>query len=231
MILSNLDWPTYQAKLAATGFGVLPPVLSEQECRELASLFDAPDLYRKTIVMQQHGYGSGEYKYFSYPLPPLVDQLRHDLFTQLAPVANDWNTKLGIPLRYPDNLDQWLETCHQVGQNRPTPLMLKYGPGDWNALHQDLYGALYFPFQAVLFLSQPGVDYTGGEFVMTEQRPRMQSKATVLQPGQGQILVFTTKYRPAKSARGYYRTVMRHGVSDVHTGQRINLGLIFHDAA
>lgn len=231
MILTNLDRPTYQANLAETGFGLLPSILQKKECQELADLFDATELYRKTIVMQQHGYGSGEYKYFSYPLPPLVDQLRHDLFTQLAPVANDWNARLGLPLRYPDNLDEWLETCHQAGQNRPTPLMLKYGPGDWNALHQDLYGELYFPFQAVLFLSQPGVDYTGGEFVMTEQRPRMQSKATVLQPHQGQILVFTTKYRPTKSARGYYRTAMRHGVSDVHTGQRINLGLIFHDAA
>lgn len=217
--------------LSETGFALLPSRLSANECRELANLFDTPAIYRKSIVMQRHGYGSGEYKYFTYPLPPLVDVLRHDLFTQLAPVANDWNAKLGIDLRYPADLDAWLHTCHAAGQTRPTPLILKYGAGDWNALHQDMYGELYFPFQAVLFLSQPGQDYVGGEFVMLEQRPRMQSKATVLQPEQGQIVVFTTKYRPAQGARGYYRVAMRHGVSEVHSGTRVNLGLIFHDAA
>ncbi|GAB3995993.1 2OG-Fe(II) oxygenase [Spirosoma daeguense] len=231
MLTDTINWPDYQANLSETGFGLLPSILSEQECQDLANLFDMNELYRKTILMQRHGYGSGEYKYSSYPLPPVVDQLRHELFTQLAPVANDWNAKLGIPLRYPNNLDEWLEICHKAGQNRPTPLILKYGLGDWNALHQDIYGDLYFPFQAVLFLSQPTIDYTGGEFVMLEQRPRMQSRATVLQPTQGQILVFTTKYRPAKSTRGYYRIAMRHGVSEVRSGQRINLGLIFHDAA
>ncbi|WP_338870119.1 2OG-Fe(II) oxygenase [Spirosoma sp. SC4-14] len=217
--------------LSETGFAVLPTLLSSDECERLAALFAASDLYRKTVVMQRHGYGSGEYKYFSYPLPPVVDQLRHDLFTQLAPVANDWNAKLGIDRRYPANLNEWLATCHEAGQIKPTPLILKYGPGDWNALHQDMYGELYFPFQAVLFLSQPGLDYTGGEFVMLEQRPRMQSKPIVLQPEQGQVVVFTTKYRPAKGARGYYRMQMRHGVSEVLTGTRINVGLIFHDAA
>ncbi|GAB3711439.1 2OG-Fe(II) oxygenase [Spirosoma flavus] len=231
MIYKNLDWPLYQANLTKTGFILLPSLLSKNECEDLTDVFDIPDLYRKTIVMQKHGYGSGEYKYFNYPLPTLVNTLRHELFAQLAPIANDWNEKLGLPLRYPAALDEWLETCHKAGQNRPTPLILKYGSGDWNALHQDMYGELYFPFQAVLFLSQPDVDYTGGEFVMVEQRPRMQSKAIVLQPQQGQIVVFTTKYRPAKSTRGYYRAAMRHGVSEVRSGTRINLGLIFHDAA
>jgi hypothetical protein len=218
------------SSLAETGFALLPPLLAADECRQLAALFEAPDRYRKTIVMQQHGYGSGTYKYFNYPLPPLVDELRHELFQQLAPVANDWNEKLGIELLYPATLNEWLAACHTAGQTRPTPLILKYETGDWNALHQDMYGDLYFPFQAVLFLSQPGQHYAGGEFVMLEQRPRMQSKATVLQPEQGQVLVFTTKFRPAKGTRGYYRIAMRHGVSEVRSGTRLTLGLIFHDA-
>lgn len=225
------NWSIYQATLSETGYALLPPVLSPDDCRQLADLFDAPDLYRKAIVMQKHGYGSGEYKYFNYPLPPVVDTLRHDLFTKLAPVANDWNEQLGIAQRYPTDLDAWLATCHAAGQTRPTPLILRYGAGDWNALHQDMYGELHFPFQAVLFLNQPGTDYVGGEFVLLEQRPRMQSKATVLQPRQGQILLFTTKHRPVKGTRGHYRVTMRHGVSEVKSGQRMNLGLIFHDAA
>ena len=226
----SIDWPVYQAALSETGYALLPPVLSPDDCRQLADLFDAPDLYRKAIVMQKHGYGSGEYKYFNYPLPPVVNALRHDLFPKLATVANDWNEQLGIAQRYPTDLDAWLATCHAAGQTRPTPLILKYGAGDWNALHQDMYGELHFPFQAVVFLNQPGTDYVGGEFVLLEQRPRMQSKATVLQPQQGQILLFTTKHRPVKGTRGHYRVTMRHGVSEVRSGQRMNLGLIFHDA-
>lgn len=227
----HIDWPTHQATLADKGFALLPSIMSREACRELAALYDVPGLYRKTIVMQRHGYGSGEYRYFNYPLPPVVEQLRHDLYTKLAPVANDWNERLGIDDRYPADLGTWLNTCHVAGQTRPTPLMLRYGPGDWNALHQDLYGDLHFPFQALLFLSQPGVDYTGGEFVMLEQRPRMQSRATVLQPNQGQLLLFTTRYRPVEGTRGHYRVNMRHGVSEVQAGSRVNLGLIFHDAA
>ncbi|GAB4022264.1 2OG-Fe(II) oxygenase [Spirosoma migulaei] len=229
--LTSINWPSYQQTLSETGFTVLPSLISPDECRELANLFDTPVLFRKSIVMQKHGYGSGEYKYFNYPLPPLVDALRHELFTHIAPVANDWNEKLGIPQRYPTDLDDWLATCHKAGQKRPTALILKYGAGDWNALHQDIYGELYFPFQAVLFLNQPGQDFSGGEFVLIEQRPRMQSKAIVLQPGQGQIVLFTTKYRPGKGSRGYHKVGMRHGVSDVKTGQRMTVGLIFHDAA
>lgn len=225
------DWSTYRKALTETGFALLPSVLSPSDCGELAALFAETDLFRKKIVMQQHGYGRGEYNYFSYPLPSVIDVLRHELYEKLAPVANDWNEKAGLDQRYPADLDTWLETCHAAGQTRPTPLMLRYGPGDWNALHQDLYGDLHVPFQAVLFLSQPNQDYTGGEFVMLEQRPRMQSKAIVLQPEQGQILVFTTRYRPAKGTRGYYRIAMRHGVSEVRSGTRVTLGLIFHDAA
>jgi hypothetical protein len=159
-----------------------------------------------------------------------MDALRHELFQSLAPVANDWNEKLCIAQRYPDTLDEWLGICHEAGQTRPTPLMLTYGPGDWNALHQDIYGELYFPFQAVIMLSQPGQDFTGGEFVLMEQRPRMQSRAIVLQPCQGQVVLFTTKFRPEKGTRGYYRIGLRHGVSEVKSGQRMTLGLIFHDA-
>ncbi|AKD54561.1 2OG-Fe(II) oxygenase [Spirosoma radiotolerans] len=231
MNVTNIDWPLYRHTLSDTGFALLPAVLSSDECQEVAALFDTPTLFRKTIVMQNHGYGRGEYKYFTYPLPPLIDVLRHRLFREFAPVANEWHGKLGISLRYPTDLDEWLKTCHEAGQTRPTPLILTYGPGDWNALHQDMYGALYFPFQAVLFLNEPGQDYAGGEFVMLEQRPRMQSKATVLLPKQGQILLFTTKFRPAKSARGHYRVAMRHGVSEVREGNRVTVGLIFHDAA
>lgn len=228
--MTTIDWPTYQNTLSETGFALLPPLLSPGQCQEMAGLFDTPELYRKTVVMQQHGYGSGEYKYFNYPLPPVVDSLRHTLFAQLAPVANGWNEKLGIELRYPATLDEWLDICHAAGQTRATPLLLKYGAGDWNAMHQDIYGDLYVPFQAVLFLNQPGKDFLGGEFVLLEQRPRMQSKAIVLQPEQGQILLFTTKLRPAKGSRGYYRAGMKHGVSEVKSGQRMTLGLIFHDA-
>lgn len=231
MNVDTLDWPQHRQTLSETGFALLPSVLSADACQEVTALFDTPALFRKTIVMQNHGYGSGEYKYFTYPLPPLIDGLRHQLFRELAPVANEWHQKLGISLHYPTDLDDWLKTCHEADQTRPTPLMLTYGPGDWNALHQDMYGELYFPFQAVLFLNQPGEDYTGGEFVMLEQRPRMQSKATALLPKQGQILLFTTKFRPAKSARGHYRVAMRHGVSEVREGNRVTVGLIFHDAA
>lgn len=231
MDLTTLDWSPYQQTLSDTGFALLPSVLSADECQEMAALFNATDLFRKTIVMQNHGYGSGEYKYFAYPLPHTIDALRHQLFKELATVANNWHAKLSIDLRYPTDFDEWLKTCHEAGQTRPTPLILKYGPGDWNALHQDMYGELYFPFQAVLFLSQPGKDYIGGEFVMLEQRPRMQSKATVVLPEQGHILLFTTKFRPTKSARGHYRVAMRHGVSEVREGNRVNVGLIFHDAA
>lgn len=225
-----IDWATHQTALSETGFTLLPSLLSADECQVLASLFQVPQFFRKTIVMQKHGYGRGEYKYFAYPLPPTIDALRHELYRQLAPVANDWNEKLGLAQHYPDTLDEWLTTCHDAGQVRPTPLMLRYETGDWNALHQDMYGELYFPFQAVLFLNQPGVDFSGGEFVLMEQRPRMQSRAIVLQHAQGQILLFTTKFRPQKGTRGYYRVGLRHGVSEVRSGQRMTLGLIFHDA-
>lgn len=227
----DLDWPAYRETLLDTGHVLLPALFSASECWQLSALYEEATRFRNTIVMQRHGYGSGEYKYFQYPLPPAVEALRHALYVQLAPAANRLNQVLNVDLHYPETLADWLHTCHTAGQVRPTPLMLRYQSGDWNALHQDLYGELYFPFQAVLFLSQPGTDYEGGEFVLHEQRPRMQSKATVLQPAQGQILVFATRHRPTKGMRGYYRVSLRHGVSEVRRGIRVNLGLIFHDAA
>ncbi|WP_018619412.1 2OG-Fe(II) oxygenase [Spirosoma luteum] len=226
----TLNWTDHLQTLSERGFALLPPLLSADECRKLAFLFDLHEHFRKTIVMQKHGFGRGKYNYFNYPLPPTIDALRHELYRQLAPVANDWNGKLGITQRYPNTLDEWLAICHEAGQNRPTPLMLQYGTGDWNALHQDMYGELYFPFQAVLMLSEPGPEFLGGEFVLMEQRPRMQSRAIVLQPSQGQVVLFTTKFRPEKGTRGYYRIGLRHGVSEVKSGQRMTLGLIFHDA-
>ncbi|RIV18006.1 prolyl 4-hydroxylase subunit alpha [Fibrisoma montanum] len=228
--MQKLNWDLHGHDLNENGFTCLPPLVSVEECRDLAQGYDDPDRYRKTVTMKQHNFGRGEYRYFSYPLPGLVDELRHALFPPLARIANDWHEKLNIVQRYPDHLDEWLAVCHQAGQTRPTPLILNYQTGDWNALHQDIYGELYFPFQAVLFLTQPGRDYAGGEFVMLEQRPRRQSKAIVLQPEQGQVLVFTTRHRPAKGTRGYYRVSMRHGVSEVRQGTRLNLGIIFHDA-
>ncbi|CCH52691.1 Protein of unknown function DUF2086 [Fibrisoma limi BUZ 3] len=225
-----IHWHQHRYELNETGFCLLPTLLLADECRALADGYDNPDRYRKTITMKRHNFGSGEYKYFDYPLPVLVDEMRHALFPPLARIANDWNEKLNIGQRYPDQLDEWLAVCHQAGQTHPTPLILNYRTGDWNALHQDIYGELFFPFQAVVFLTQPGRDYVGGEFVMLEQRPRMQSKAIVLQPEQGQVLIFTTRYRPAKGTRGYYRVGMRHGVSEIRQGTRLNLGIIFHDA-
>ncbi len=212
------------------GFALLSEVVSPEVCRDLIALYDQPEAYRSVIQMKRYNFGSGEYKYFTYPLPEVIQQLRHAIYPHLAPLANDWMRKLGIPVHYPPTLDVFLERCRQQGQCRPTPLILKYEKGDFNTLHQDLYGDVYFPFQAVLFLTEPEKDYTGGEFVMTEQRPRMQSKGIVLQPKQGEMLIFTTNFRPILGTKGYYRAAMRHGVSEVRAGKRYNVGIIFHDA-
>lgn len=212
------------------GFALLSEVVSSEVCRDLIALYDRPEAYRSVIQMKRYNFGRGEYKYFAYPLPEVIEQLRHALYPHLAPLANDWMQKLGIPVHYPPTLDVFLERCRQQGQYRPTPLILKYEKGDFNTLHQDLYGEVYFPFQAVLFLTEPEKDYTGGEFVMTEQRPRMQSKGIVLQPKQGEMLIFTTNFRPILGTKGYYRAAMRHGVSEVRAGKRYNVGIIFHDA-
>ncbi len=229
-MLENIDFSKYLANLDHDGYVVLPKILSDLQCDELAATYDEGINFRSVINMKRYQFGSGEYKYFKYPLPKIIDELRHELYPHLAKIANDWMLKLGIEKTFPKQLDELLEICHQAGQNRPTPLILKYNTGDWNALHQDLYGEIFFPFQVVIFLTQPNVDYTGGEFVMVENRPRMQSKGIVLQPNKGEAVIFTTNFRPTLGGRGYYRTSMRHGVSEIRSGNRMNLGIIFHDA-
>ncbi|RYE19047.1 MAG: prolyl 4-hydroxylase subunit alpha [Sphingobacteriales bacterium] len=216
--------------LNRTGYSIAKNVLTEKECDILVSQYTDAALYRKTVIMERHQYGLGEYKYFNYPLPPVVKQLRESIYSLLAPVANNWMEVLNIDKLFPENHVELLEYCHAQGQIKPTPLILKYGKSGYNALHQDLYGDVFFPMQAVLFLSEPGADYEGGEFVLLEQRPRVQSRAIVLKPGKGDLLMFTTNFRPVQGSRGYHRVNMRHGVSEVTEGQRYTLGIIFHDA-
>jgi hypothetical protein len=219
------------AALDRDGYAVLPRLLSADECRDLAALYDERERFRSRVVMARHGYGSGEYKYLAYPLPPLVAGLRQSLYPSLAPIANRWQAQLGREAGFPDTLDRYLARCHQAGQQRPTPLILKYGPGDYNCLHQDLYGELVFPLQATVLLSRPGDDFSGGEFLLVEQRPRRQSKGEIVPLRQGDAVIFPVNHRPVAGARGAYRATMRHGVSRVHSGNRFTLGIIFHDAA
>ena len=206
-------------------------VLDLDECRSLAALYDDDRRFRSTIDMARHRFGAGEYRYFAHPLPSVVARLRAEFWPHLLPIARAWATRLGRPTPWPDRLDDWLAACHEAGQTRPTPLMLRYGPGDWNALHRDLYGDLVFPLQVVVGLDAPGVDHIGGEFVVVEQRPRAQSRPTVAAIPRGHALVFTTRDRPVRGARGWSPAPMRHGVSPVRSGRRRTLGLIFHDAA
>lgn len=207
------------------------PLLDAATCRDLAALYDQAALFRKRIVMEQRAYGQGEYQYFAYPLPDPVAALRAALYPALAQVANTWRERLGLPAAFPPVLEDYLAQCHAAGQTRPTPLLLRYDAGGFNCLHQDLYGDLVFPLQVVVLLNEPGRDFTGGEFVLVEQRPRAQSKAIVVTPAQGEAIVFPVHHRPAFGRRGVHRLTMRHGVSRVHTGRRHTLGLIFHDAA
>lgn len=216
--------------LHADGYAVAPGALTPAQCDALRALYDAPAGFRKTVVMERHRFGRGEYKYFAYPLPPLVQRIRTAVYPHLAPVANAWMEALGRDERYPGTHAELLAACHAAGQRLPTALILRYGPGGFNTLHQDLYGALFFPIQLVLFLDQAGVDHEGGEFVLTEQVPRAQSRAIVLRPDRGDVLLLTTAFRPVKGVRGHYRAAMRHGVSRVHSGRRHTLGIIFHDA-
>lgn len=229
-MLKNLDLSSLKANLNENGYAALPQLFSEEICDTLASTYDDSENFRSVINMKRYQFGSGKYKYFKYPLPAIIEEARHEIYPHLAHIANDWMVKLGIEKTFPNLLSELLTLCHENGQNRPTPLILKYETGDWNALHQDLYGEIFFPFQMVIFLTQPNIDYTGGEFIMLENRPRMQSKGIVLQPNKGDVVVFTTNFRPTLGSRGYYRTSMRHGVSEVRSGKRINLGIIFHDA-
>lgn len=217
--------------LANRGFAVAKNLIDADECRRLAALWPEQARFRKHIVMQRHGYGQGEYQYFAYDLPAPVERLRQALYPALAAVANRWNERLGKPRRFPATLDAWLRECHEAGQTRPTPLLLRYGPGDYNCLHRDLYGEMVFPLQVVVLLSAPGRDFSGGEFMLVEQRPRMQSRGEVVPLEQGDAAIFAVNERPARGVRGWHRTALRHGVSSLRDGERFTLGLIFHDAA
>jgi hypothetical protein len=209
----------------------VPRLLGGDECRGLTALYEEDPRFRSRVVMARHGYGRGEYKYFAYPLPPLVASLRAALYPRLVPTANAWNAAMGIDVAFPADHAQFLERCHGAGQERPTPLLLQYEAGDYNCLHQDLYGEHVFPLQVAVLLSEPERDFTGGEFVMTEQRPRMQSRPMVLPLRQGDAVVFAVHQRPVRGVRGFHRVVLRHGVSRIRTGHRRTLGIIFHDAA
>ncbi len=226
-----LDWQALATQLNARGFTRTGPLLSAQEASDLADLFDREPLFRRSIVMQRHGYGAGRYRYFDYPLPESVESLRQAFYRQLAPIAQAWAGALGLEQRYPAELADYLALCHAAGQTKATPLVLRYGPGDYNRLHQDLYGALSFPIQVVFLLSDPERDFEGGELVLSESRARMQSRAQVLRPSLGEAVLFANSLFPVAGRRGAVRAQLRHGVSDLTKGERTTLGLIFHDAA
>ncbi|MCY6380293.1 2OG-Fe(II) oxygenase [Hoeflea prorocentri] len=228
--VASLDWQRLHEAIDERGFAVTEPVLGKAECRTLAGLYDDASLFRSRIVMARHSFGRGEYQYFSYPLPEWVAEMRVAFYAHLAPVANRWHAALNSGIRFPDEHRDFLNRCHDAGQTQPTPLLLRYGVGDYNCLHQDLYGEHVFPLQVAILLSEPGADFTGGEFVLTEQRPRMQSRPEVVGLTQGAAVVFAVNERPVAGKRGVYRVRMRHGVSQVKSGHRHVLGLIFHDA-
>jgi len=228
--VNTLDWQRIGRHLDDQGSALLQGVLSPEECRALAAMYSEESLFRSRVVMGRHGFGRGEYKYFNYPLPELIQGLRTALYPRLAPIANRWNTAMGIEVRYPESHDAFVRRCHEAGQKRPTPLLLQYGEGDFNCLHQDLYGEHVFPIQVAILLSEPQRDFTGGEFVLTEQRPRMQSRPEVVPLRQGDAVAFAVHHRPVQGTRGTYRVNLRHGVSRLRSGQRHTVGIIFHDA-
>lgn len=229
--VDGFDWERLTQDLDGHGNAVLSGILSASECDALAALYPHDQNFRSRVVMERHGFGKGEYKYFKYPLPEIISDLRTALYPHLQPVANRWNQLMGVEVRYPELHADFLQRCHRAGQRRPTPLLLQYEPGDFNCLHQDLYGEHVFPIQVTILLSEPGRDFTGGEFVLTEQRPRMQSRAEVVPLPKGDAVAFAVHYRPVQGKRGPYRVNFRHGVSRVRSGRRHTLGIIFHDAA
>jgi hypothetical protein len=229
--VAAVDWPRVEADLEAQGAAVIKRLLTPAECHELSALYQRDDTFRSRVVMARHGFGRGEYRYFDYPLPQLVGTLRESVYVCLAPVANRWYGAMGMTARFPDRHVDFIGRCHAAGQRKPTPLLLQYGAGDYNCLHQDLYGEHVFPLQLVLLLSEPGRDFEGGEFVMTEQRPRMQSRPLVLPLHQGDAAVIATSHRPVHGTRGVYRVNLKHGVSHLRSGLRHTAGIIFHDAA
>ena len=229
-LFAALDWRRIAGDMHENGYASVSNVLPHEICNAFIADYDKPGIYRKTVVMERYRFGLGEYKYFDYPLPPLVEAVRETVYPHLEHVANDWMRLLKIDTRFPSTFGELRDLCHASGQQKPTPLILKYGVGGFNTLHQDLYGEVYFPIQLAFFLNEPDVDYTNGEFVLTQQTPRAQSKAIVLRPRKGDMIIFTTNFRPVRGSHGFYRANMRHGVSEVLSGQRYTLGLIFHDA-
>lgn len=229
--IEAIDWQVASADLDAQGWAILPKLLSTQACDATAGLYDTAEHFRSHVVMARHGFGRGEYKYFAYPLPTLVEGLRTAIYPHLAPVANRWHEAMGMAVRFPAGHAAFIARCHSAGQRRPTPLLLQYGQDDYNCLHQDLYGEHVFPLQLAILLSQPNEDFDGGEFVLTEHRPRMQSRAAVVPLRKGDAVVFAVNTRPVQGARGSYRVALRHGVSKLRSGHRHTLGIIFHDAA
>lgn len=229
--IEAINFPAVAAQLHERGHAVIEGVLTAAECKAIAGSFDSNRGFRKQVVMERYRYGRGVYRYWAYPLPPTVQQLRQSLYPSLVPVANLWMEQLGLAPRFPASLTALSRACRASGQCQPTPLLLKYGAGDFNCLHQDIYGEVYFPLQAAVFLNEPGVDYSGGEFVMTEQAPRAQARVTVLSPRRGDLLIFSTRFRPVPGRRGYARVAMKHGVAEVRGGERHVMGVIFHDAA
>jgi uncharacterized protein len=229
--IAGVDWRQAATSLDERGYATTAALLTSEQCRGLASLYDREEPFRSRVVMQRHGFGRGEYKYLRYPLPPVVEALRQAIYPRLAPIANRWHERLREEGRFPATLGSYLRECHEAGQERPTPLILKYETGDYNCLHQDLYGRLVFPLQLTVLLSVPEADFSGGEFLLVEQRPRSQSRGEVVQLRQGEAVIFPVHHRPAQGTRGTYRVTMRHGVSRVSSGIRQTLGIIFHDAA
>lgn len=228
--IGELDWQQICQELDEHGNAVLPSLLLPDECDALAALYPDDTHFRSRVVMERYNFGKGEYKYFRYPLPEIISAMRTRLYSHLAPVANRWNELMGMDVRYPKTHSDFIKRCHQAGQTRPTPLLLRYGPGDFNCLHQDLYGEHVFPIQVTILLSQPGRDFRGGQFVLTEQKPRMQSQVEVVPLSKGDVVAFAVHHRPVKGKRGYYRVNFRHGVSRLRSGQRHTFGIIFHDA-
>ncbi|WP_108866791.1 2OG-Fe(II) oxygenase [Aquimarina aquimarini] len=228
--IKAIDWDDIALNMNEKGYAIIPKLISEKQCKVLLNMYDEPIAYRKTVTMERYRFGLGEYKYFDYPLPEIIQTLREQIYPKLVPIANLWMKVLKMEKEFPDSLYALQKQCHDVNQLKPTPLILKYGKGGYNTLHQDLYGEVYFPLQAVLFLNEPNVDFDGGEFVLMQQIPRAQSKAIVLQPKKGDMLIFTTNFRPIKGKKGYYRANMKHGVSELHRGARHTVGIIFHDA-
>jgi hypothetical protein len=228
--IAALDWPALTAELESRGYAVVRGLLSADACAAIVALYPRDESFRSRVVMARHGYGRGEYRYFAYPLPPVVAELREGFYPSLAGVTNRWNEVLGVDDRFPAYLTDFLARCHKAGQTKPTPLVLQYGPDDFNCLHQDIYGENVFPLQVAILLKEPEADFTGGEFVLTEQRPRMQSRVEVVPLRRGDGVIFPVRHRPVKGTRGFYRVNVRHGVSRVRRGSRYTLGIIFHDA-